>query len=286
MTTSTSKLKEFAIQSYSYATMPLRYAARKSAEWNRDFPVNALFYHRVSDHTPTPWTIDEDGFEKQMLWLKQNFEIIDLFEAQKRIVSGVNERPTVVITFDDGYADNSLRAIPFLIAEKIKFTYFVTTDFVVTGRAFPHDIELGTPLEPDCIESLRTLANCPHVEIGGHSRNHSDIGKITDEAELYDEVVTASRDLEKLLDTKIRYFAFPFGQIENLNNRAFEMLKEEGFLGACSAYGGINRMGQDPFHIQRIHGDPSFARIKNWLNFDPRNASKQGYVWKDDSPSN
>ena len=48
------------------------------------------------------------------------------------------------------------------------------------------------------------------------------------------------------------------------------MLREEGFLGVCSAYGGWNNVGEDPFHIQRIHGDPSFERVKNWLTYDER----------------
>lgn len=48
------------------------------------------------------------------------------------------------------------------------------------------------------------------------------------------------------------------------------MLRKAGFLGVCSAYGGWNCVGADEFHIQRIHGDPSFSRIRNWMTYDPR----------------
>ena len=48
------------------------------------------------------------------------------------------------------------------------------------------------------------------------------------------------------------------------------MLKKEGFLGVCSTLGGINEIGGDSFHISRLHGDPNFSRMQNWLTFDPR----------------
>ncbi len=32
----------------------------------------------------------------------------------------------------------------------------------------------------------------------------------------------------------------------------------------------MNFPGQNPNHLQRIHGDPGMAAMKNWLTFDPR----------------
>ena len=61
------------------------------------------------------------------------------------------------------------------------------------------------------------------------------------------------------------------------------MLREAGFLGVCSAYGGWNEMGDDAFHLQRIHGDPNIERMKNWLTYDPRIQSVTRYVPKNES---
>ena len=58
------------------------------------------------------------------------------------------------------------------------------------------------------------------------------------------------------------------------------MLKEHGFDGICSAYGGLNEIGGDPFYLQRIHGDPMLARMKNWLSGDPRMKSVEKYDWE------
>jgi hypothetical protein len=42
----------------------------------------------------------------------------------------------------------------------------------------------------------------------------------------------------------------------------------------CSAYGGYNRPGDDPFHIHRIHADPRWSRFCNWMTAD-RNARRK-----------
>ena len=251
----------------------------QSMKKNRTVPVGILFYHRVDDEHPNPWTISNDGFRQQIDWMQENFDLVDLEECQRRIRSGENERPTLSITFDDGYADNCLEALPMLIERKIPVTYFVTTEHIMNQRPFPHDVELGQPLQPNSIESLRALA-AAGVEIGGHTRTHADLGKLTEEAEIYDEVIAATKELEAAVGQTIRYFAFPFGQKENLNPAVFALLQEHGFAGVCSAYGGFNAIGDDSFHLQRIHGDPDLARMKNWLTFDPRIGTGQRYDYK------
>eukprot|EP01047_Picozoa_sp_COSAG01_P079740 COSAG01_NODE_15243_length_1358_cov_1.042891_2_plen_50_part_01 len=39
-------------------------------------PVLALFYHRVADDHPNPWTIRCDDFQRQIDWLQDHFEIV------------------------------------------------------------------------------------------------------------------------------------------------------------------------------------------------------------------
>ena len=50
----------------------------------------------------------------------------------------------------------------------------------------------------------------------------------------------------------------------------------------CSAYGGWNDIGGDAFHLQRVHGDPVFARFSNMLTFDPRLANVAKYDYSID----
>ncbi len=270
--------KSNIIDAYRWTTMPVRQLNLRRMRKNGTVPVIVLFYHRVENEHPNPWTISEQDFVDQIAWMQKHFDLVDLQECQKRIRSGRNTRPTVSITFDDGYADNCNFALPMLIERRIPVTYFVTTCHVTQGQPFEHDVDRDQPLTPNSIDSLRAIAQAG-VEIGGHSRSHADLATISDPDTLYDEVIASTREMESLIGKSIRFFAFPFGQKQNLNPRVFELLEQHGFAGVCSAYGGLNEVGGDAFHLQRIHGDPMLSRFKNWLSGDPRQRKVQKYDW-------
>jgi len=125
------------------------------------------------------------------------------------------------------------------------------------------------PLQPNTVQQLQALANAG-VEIGAHTRTHRDLGCACDRETLRSEIVGSREELQEIIDRPIHYFAFPYGQHANLNQEGFRIARDAGFAGVCSAYGGYNFPGADPFHLQRLHADPHFLRLKNWLSFDPR----------------
>jgi peptidoglycan/xylan/chitin deacetylase (PgdA/CDA1 family) len=108
------------------------------------------------------------------------------------------------------------------------------------------------------------------IEIGAHSYTHADLGAVADPSLLRREIVTARRRLQEVLGRPVRYFAFPYGRPANLSPAAFELAIEAGYAGVCSAYGGYNFPGDDPFHLQRIVVDGAMIRLKNWVTLDPR----------------
>ncbi len=254
------------IETYRLAMLPARTAHRWWMSSQSTVPVSVLFYHRVSDVNPNPWTISRRGFEQQIDWLMDNFDVISLAECQRRVRSE-NTRPAVAITFDDGYAENCEWAFPYLIERQIPTTYFVTLGNVLTQQPFEHDVRFGREVPVNTIEQIRALARAG-IEIGGHSRTHPDLGSIECEERLVDEIVTATGELGKYIEQPINYVAFPFGQLKNLSPKLFQIAKAAGLQGVCSAYGGFNFIGHDAFHIKRIHGDPNFSRLRNWLQFD------------------
>ena len=187
------------INAWRIASYPVRQANMRRAIRNQSVPLGILFYHRISNEFPNKWTISEQVFEKQIDWLVKNFELLSLAELQSRMRQGINQRPALSLTFDDGYADNCNWALPMLISRNIPVTYFVTTDHLVNDRPFQHDIDVGQKLRPLSIESVRSLASAG-VEIGAHTRSHVNLGSISDEEILFDEVITATFELEKLID--------------------------------------------------------------------------------------
>ena len=101
--------------------------------------------------------IDPDLRAADRLARQKHFDLISLEESQHRIASGDNRRPSVSITFDDGYADNCQWALPLLLERKIPFTYFVSSQNVLEGMPFPHDVQCGVPFAPNTPDQIREL---------------------------------------------------------------------------------------------------------------------------------
>lgn len=257
------------LHAYYYGTSPYRWWKSVCAAAEHRTPVIVLLYHRIADDRATQFTVSNRAFRRQMRWLKHHFDMVSLEEAQRRIRTGDNTRPTVSVTFDDGYSDNCRQAIPLLVAQRIPCTYFVTVHNVLTGQPFAHDLAQGQRFRPNTLEELRDMVEAG-IEIGAHGYTHCDLGTVTDEARLHYEVVTAGEELQQRLHIPVRYFAFPFGHYAHLNSRAFDLAHQVGYEGVCSAYGGYNIPGDDAFHLQRIVGDEELIRLKNRTTVDPR----------------
>lgn len=268
--------KQLALSTYYTASLPWRRLARARRAKAGGEPVSILFYHRVADAHPNDWTLPCSVFQQQVEWLAQRFDIVDLAEAQRRIASGENSRPTVCLTFDDGYADNCDFALPLLLRLGLPATYFVSTQHVLGGLPFPHDVAAGVRLRPNTIEQLRAMASAG-IEVGAHTRTHADLGAAENRSLLTSEIAGSKADLEQALGQEVPYFAFPYGLEKNLSAEAFRVAHRTGFRGVCSAYGAYNWPGDDSFHLQRIHADPEMIRFKNWMTIDPRKRSLDGF---------
>jgi peptidoglycan/xylan/chitin deacetylase (PgdA/CDA1 family) len=260
--------KRFLLEAYYRASLPWRRWRTARAEAAGMAPVMVLFYHRIADDAASPWTMSNPDFVAQIDWLAQRFELISLADGQQRLIEGRNSKPAVCITFDDGYDANCDEAVPLLIERKIPCTYFVSSRCVLSRIPFPHDVSERCSARPNTPEQIRSMA-AAGIEIGAHTRTHADIGRLHNPREIVAEIAGSKTDLEQALGREVRFFAFPYGQPNNMNPLAFEIAREHGYRAVCSAYGGYNFPGDDPFHIQRIFPD-SMARMKNWLTVDPR----------------
>lgn len=94
--------------------------------YNPSIPV--LMYHHVNEYRGDMVTISPGDFEKQMAYIKQNFNAIHLGEFLSYAEAGKKfPARTCVITFDDGYYDNFVYAYPVLKKYSLKATIFVIT---------------------------------------------------------------------------------------------------------------------------------------------------------------
>ncbi|MFN6128953.1 MAG: polysaccharide deacetylase family protein [Planctomycetota bacterium] len=262
-------LRETALQAYLQVTWRHRQSLTRRFSARKSFPGAILFYHRVADHSPNHWSITNKNFLRHLDWLQQHFEFVSLDDTVAAQKLGERERPSVHITFDDGYAENMSFALPELIRRGIPTTYFVTTRFVEEQIPFPHDVANGCPLSTNTIDDIRCLADAG-VVIGAHSQTHIDFGQPLSPTVLRAEIVDVRKKLQDWTGQSIDYFAFPFGLPSNIVQSAIDVVFEAGYKAFVSAAGGFNFPGDDHRHLQRIHADPGMAALINWLTFDPR----------------
>ena len=267
-------LRQTLLGAYQAATAKGRRLAIERRREKGLAPVSVLFYHRIADDHPNGWTLSTQAFERQLNWLSDRFDFVSLEEAQRRLAGKSSHRPSVAITFDDGYADNCEFAIPLLLRREIPFTYFVSTDILRDQGAFAHDLEAGVRLQPNTVAQIRSMADAG-VEIGAHTRTHADMGQSTGAPFIEAELLGSKQDIEAWIGRPVRYFAFPFGLPKNLTTEACAAAREAGIEGICSAYGAYNlpdavSTAHGPFHLRRLHADPEWARFVNWMTFDPR----------------
>jgi peptidoglycan/xylan/chitin deacetylase (PgdA/CDA1 family) len=217
---------------YYHASKPARWWIYRTLAAQRRMPIAVLYYHRIADDGATPWTMPNRTFIEQVRWLQRNFELITMEEVQQRLRSGINDRRAVHITFDDGYADNCLTAIPWLVEKRIPCTYFVTVQNVFEDRPFAHDLKLGVSLTPNSLEEIHAMANAG-IEIGAHTYSHADIAQLTDPADLHQELVVSREELSAAIGRPVRYFSFPFGMHANLSYQAFALAAHCGYEAVC-----------------------------------------------------
>lgn len=97
--------------------------------------LSVLIFHRVLA-APDPLLAGDpciSRFDEMMGWIKQWFNVLPLDEAVARLGTGSLPARAAAITFDDGYADNLLHAVPVLKRHGLHATFFIATGFLDGG---------------------------------------------------------------------------------------------------------------------------------------------------------
>lgn len=172
-------------------------------------PPIVVAYHGLGT---VPYRLDVNGlmvpvdsFRRQVRRLRRRgYTFVHQAELARRMAVGDAEG-LCSLTFDDGPLDNAT-VLPGLLEElDVPATLFVCPGLL--GQPWPFvDPEAGLRL---CTAAeLREVAANPRVEIGSHTREHTELDAFGADAAL-EEMVASKRDLEELLDVEVVSFAYP-----------------------------------------------------------------------------
>ena len=209
-----------------------------------------VLFHRISDQYPgDPITCSRDSFERFVDFFGKYFKVITLSELLLVLPSGTELEGKLVITFDDGYLDNATVAAPILERKGIRGTFFLTTDYLGTDRIPPWDQQRGNVSQWMSWDQARRLRAAGH-DVGSHTQNHPDLGKIRGE-DARREIGGGAERLNRELGEATGLFARPFGWHGQMAAENTQIVKELGLRCDLSAYGGTIAAGDDPYHLKR-----------------------------------
>lgn len=119
---------------------------------------------------------------------------------------------------------------------------------------------------------LAELAGDGLIEVGCHTMTHPPLSTLGAAAQR-DEVVQARTRLEALTDRPVRCFAYPYGRRQDYDRGTVALVRELGFLGACSNFPGL--VGRDTFRfevprlqVQDWDGATFARQLDGWLAGD------------------
>jgi len=105
--------------------------------------LRVLAYHRIcdseqwNDNDISLMSASNEQFNWQVKYIKNHYDLIN-FDDLNNILNNKIDTPKrpVIITFDDGFADNYFNAYPILKEHNAKATFFVSTGYIGTDKQY------------------------------------------------------------------------------------------------------------------------------------------------------
>ena len=231
-----------------------------------------LNYHIINRAISDKIAISEEAFEQQLAYLrKHGYHTLSLAHAIADI-DGTQKAPprSLLLTFDDGYADSTHVALPLLRTHAMHATLFVITGYIGQSNRWNHRA---------CYDAQHmTWYELRHWhesggDIGGHSHLHYCMTRLNPD-ELQETVQLNKRLLEEQTGLTPRAFAYPYGRF----NQAVVDAIRQHYAIAFATGGGAWGASAHRYAINRLTVSPGwtiedFARQLQAIHLDSHRES-------------
>lgn len=211
----------------------------RPAQWPR-----ILMYHHVSPDAPASgMNITPERFESQLVWLKKRgYRFVTLSE----LVARPADERRVVLSFDDGYADNYTHAFPILKRHQAKATIFLCPDYA-------HDALL-TPAQ------IREMQDSGLIEFGAHTLRHINLLSVPP-AEAEQEIHASRAAVAALSGQPCTSFSYPYGRYGPPH---VEAARQAGYQAAVTVKKAVVSPAHSPLELPRIgiHGAMNLLQLR------------------------
>ena len=169
-----------------------------------------LTYHSI-DESGSVISISEEVFREQIAWLARSHVRVVTLDTLMRMHSDAD---AVALTFDDAFVSFGDVAAPLLADHGMPSTLFVVADAAGKTNRWPERPDRGIPELPllgwDALGRLQAQG----VEIGGHTRTHVNLARLTN-GRLQDEVVGGAERIRMEIGHTPATCAYPSGAVND-----------------------------------------------------------------------
>lgn len=212
-----------------------------------------LSYHIINSAIRDTIAIAGEAFEQQLAYLNEHgYTTLSLAQAIADI-NGIQQAPprSLLLTFDDGYADNAHVALPLLQAYDMRATLFIITGYI--GQSNRWNTRACYDVQHMTWDEVRHWHE-RGGDLGGHSHLHHCMTRLNAE-ELQETVLLNKRLLEQETGIVPRAFAYPYGRF---NQDVIEVIRQHYEL-AFATEGGAWNASAHRYAINRLTVSPMWS---------------------------
>lgn len=196
-------------------------------------PIPILVYHQIAQAPPkgSPFRslyVSPASFARQMALLKLlGYRGLSISALQPYLL-GEQTGKVVGITFDDGYENNLIHAMPALLRQGFSSTCYAVSGLL--GKTNAWDEPLGIAQTRLMNQAQLRQWTAAGQEIGSHTRLHVDLTAADDETGRA-EIALGKIELEATTGQRVDHFCYPYGHYEA---KHVAMVSELGFSTATT----------------------------------------------------
>lgn len=200
-----------------------------------------LIYHRIGGGTTDELDLPADAFARQ-IDLLGGHDVVSLDAALDRLDAG-STTPSVVLTFDDGFADVYANAWPVLRERRLPFTIYLASAYVSETMQWEGSTAKGAAGRGLSWDELGEMVESGLCTVGNHTHNH-----VRPEVLSEAEVDACTEAIETNLTVTPRHFTYPWG----IPVPSMEGALRARFRSASTGVLGRNQPGVDPIRLTRV----------------------------------
>tara|TARA_B100000242_G_scaffold126304_1_gene89056 strand:+ start:3863 stop:4681 length:819 start_codon:yes stop_codon:yes gene_type:complete len=188
-------------------------------------------------------------FSNILDYLMEDYEFINPKNIES-ILNIKNSKKKLLLTFDDGYSSCLDICEKILNPRKIKALFFLTSSFIglknndafnfCRNNFYPNsELSKGNFHNCDAIstDDICSILKYGH-SIGCHTSTHKNLSLISSK-EIKDEINYSKDYLESIINEKIDFFAFPFGNLHSINYDSHNIAKNKFKYCFSNIRGGL-----------------------------------------------